>query len=182
MTLFPKLTRIQPPAEEPVSLAQVKAFLRITHDAEDSMLLHFITAARQAAETYLNCSFISQHWQWLVDHVPITLEAITLPRAPVTQVIEVQCQKEVAGAFTPIALDGFSIDASQRCVHIPAIMGGCTALKITYAAGLASSAAEITAEIKQALLSHVTLLFETRGDLEMVNISPIYTGLREVRL
>jgi uncharacterized phiE125 gp8 family phage protein len=43
---------VTPPASEPLTLAEVKEFLRVDHSDDDATLAIFITAARQLCESY----------------------------------------------------------------------------------------------------------------------------------
>lgn len=45
---------------EPISLAQAKGYLRVSHDDEDDLIESLITAARQWAESYTNKAIVEQ--------------------------------------------------------------------------------------------------------------------------
>ncbi len=51
-----------PPASEPVTLAEVKDYLRILDANDDALLTGMITAARQAAEEFARRVFVTQTW------------------------------------------------------------------------------------------------------------------------
>jgi uncharacterized phiE125 gp8 family phage protein len=42
---------IEPPASEPLSLAEAKNYLRVQHDADDALIAAMISAARMQAES-----------------------------------------------------------------------------------------------------------------------------------
>lgn len=52
----------EPPALEPVSLAQLKARLRISHDGEDARLHQVISASRRRVEAECGLALIDQTW------------------------------------------------------------------------------------------------------------------------
>lgn len=67
----PKFICVTPPAVEPVTLTEVKEFLRIDNTDEDTLLSSLIVAARNYAEDYQNRPLITQTWQlWLDDFPP----------------------------------------------------------------------------------------------------------------
>lgn len=49
-----------PPAEEPVTLAEAKAWCKVTHTAEDAIFTALLTAATQKAEKFTNRVFIER--------------------------------------------------------------------------------------------------------------------------
>ena len=71
------------PAREPVSLAEAKAYLRVTGTSEDLLIASLITAARVHLEVVLSCAFIRQTWSWFLDDWPRRLR-LDLPLGPVT--------------------------------------------------------------------------------------------------
>lgn len=74
---------ITAPALEPVSTTELKAWLRITHSDQDTMLAAIITAARIRAEKYLNRRLISTVLEMYLDEFPDDGSDIKIHRCPV---------------------------------------------------------------------------------------------------
>lgn len=74
------------PAEEPVTLVEAKAHLRVDHALDDAYLPMLIAAARQKCEEYLRRSIVSTQWTQYFDTFPEDGGAIKLARAGVTSV------------------------------------------------------------------------------------------------
>ena len=64
------LALITPPVGEPVTLAEAKKHLRITHTDEDEHIHGLIMAARQYAEEYTHRVLMPQTWDWTLDKFP----------------------------------------------------------------------------------------------------------------
>lgn len=58
------------PAADPVSLSELKTYLRIDTSADDTMLTNFISAATRTVESYLNRKLITQTWDLWMDCFP----------------------------------------------------------------------------------------------------------------
>lgn len=62
----PVLQLVTPPVEEPVSLAEAKAYLRVTGTSEDALISSLIMGARQWCEEITGRAFVTQTWDlWL---------------------------------------------------------------------------------------------------------------------
>jgi len=64
------LFRTEPPAVEPVSLAEAKAHLRLTEDDEDQMVGALVGAARRFLEADCGLALVSQRWRLTLDRWP----------------------------------------------------------------------------------------------------------------
>jgi hypothetical protein len=62
--------RVSGPPGEPVTLSEVKNYLRIDGAQDDAMLTGFITAAREAVERYTGRKLMTQVWDLFMDAFP----------------------------------------------------------------------------------------------------------------
>ena len=73
-------TLLSPPLVEPVSLAEIKAYLKIEHSHEDDLLRAFLSSARVHLEQLIGHQLISQTWRLVLE--PPFETRIVLPLAP----------------------------------------------------------------------------------------------------
>lgn len=64
------LKQITPPTHEPVSLGEMKDFLRISANDQDGVLGGLITAARVTVEQYTRRAMVYQQWKLVFDKFP----------------------------------------------------------------------------------------------------------------
>jgi uncharacterized phiE125 gp8 family phage protein len=82
-----------PPAMEPVSLAEAKAHLRVTHNDDDAYISTLIKTARQSIEAQTGLGLISQGWSVFLDDWP-EKGIIELPLAPVLDIADIKVHGE----------------------------------------------------------------------------------------
>ncbi len=152
------IERITPPASEPVTLAETKTYLRVEHANDDAMIGLMITAAREAAETYLGTSFITQRWKMTVEHQ--LAEMIPLHFGLVQSIVSI-VEKTEEGDSTTLDAAGYRLSIDKRAVHIIAPRSGFR-FEITYDAGYGATASLIPGLIRQGLLQHVAAMYERR--------------------
>lgn len=75
------------PIKEPVTLDEIKAYLKIEADAEDDLLRAFITTARIHLEHLTSRHFVTQSWRVLIE-APIG-EQIRMPLQPITMLTSI---------------------------------------------------------------------------------------------
>jgi uncharacterized phiE125 gp8 family phage protein len=78
-----------PPATEPVTLAEAKAHLRVTHYDDDAYIGTLIKTARQSIEAQTGLGLISQAWSVFRDDWPEN-GVIELPLAPVLDIADIK--------------------------------------------------------------------------------------------
>ncbi len=76
---------ITPPPVEPVTLAEVKAQLRIDTDDEAALLEGYIQAAREDCEDFHGQSYVQRTLEYVLDRFP-RRDRIMLPRPPVQEI------------------------------------------------------------------------------------------------
>lgn len=177
MTLTLNPHRLVQPALEPVSLEEVKLFLRVEHDAEDALLTTLIAAAREGAERLLNLSCIQQRWQW--ETVPFC-GAISLPFGPVHSVVDVALREQEASDWTACDSENYHLRGNS-IIFTDAPASGVQA-RVTYEAGFGEVAADVPATLRHALLRHIGALYETRSAAGVVELHSLYADMREVRV
>jgi len=154
------------PALEPVSLADVKAHLRIDLDEDDALLTAAITSARIHVEAATRRQFIRQNWRIYLDEWPAG-RAIELPVAPLIAVNAVTFY-DVVGAPALWPAENWRVDAAASPPRLVAKLRPAAALydngiEIDVTAGYGVSSIDVPAPLRQAILILVTHWYEHRG-------------------
>jgi len=155
------------PAEEPVTLAEAKAWVKLDGADEDALLATLITAARLHLESVTGRALLTQSWRLVLDAWPAGGE-VRLPVAPLSALTEIRAFDEDGDGHT-LALEQFLVAPGDEPVRLllPATVAGMPVLRqrfgieIDYVAGF-GAAADVPQELKQALLVLVAHWFEHR--------------------
>ena len=172
-----------PPTAEPITLEEAKAWLKVDHNAEDTLIQLMITTARERCESITGLSLMAQQWVAYVPHWPMKTEetwwdgvregalhqepirAIALCRGPVCQ-IDAVTLFDVDENATIYPTNHYLLDkARDRLVlksgaPIPEGTRIINPIEITYTTGYEL----IPGVIKTSLLKLITHLYEHRGD------------------
>lgn len=81
---------IEAPATEPVTVAEVKARLRLTTAADDTLLGQAIRAAREFAEKVTRRSLVAKSYAYIMDRFPYPGEPIRVPAPPLVSVTTIK--------------------------------------------------------------------------------------------
>lgn len=100
------LTLLSPPAAEPVTLAEMKDHLRVTHSDEDALITGVLVAAVRAVEARGRLALMPQSWRLTLDAAPA--ETLFLPLSPVASLNAVAV---IDGAGDPQAVSVSLYDA-----------------------------------------------------------------------
>ncbi|MFD1252744.1 Phage gp6-like head-tail connector protein [Devosia equisanguinis] len=145
------------PAEEPVSLAEAKAFLKIDDAAEDGLITTLIGAARLHIEGITGRALLAQSWRVVLDDWPET-GVVKLPVAPLIAITAIAAVDD-NGASHDIGLAQFSSEPDRLIV--PRVVTGMPGLQarggieIDYVAGFGTEPEDVPADLRQALLGLV---------------------------
>ena len=160
------LSLLVPPASEPVSLAELKSYLRVEHADEDALIERLIVAARAACEARTRRAFLAQTWRLTRPHWPRDGQ-IDVPLAPLATVA---AARSVAADGSATALDvaRFTLlaGAAPGLVLVrpplPAPeVGGHVELDLV--AGYGTEAADVPADLAEAVRRLAALYYEHRG-------------------
>ncbi len=92
---------LEPPASEPIPLAEAKNFLRVGHDADDALIGALIAAARGQVESATRRLLITQTWRIALDRWPASARIVS----PLTPLRALVAARVLAADGTPTALD-----------------------------------------------------------------------------
>jgi uncharacterized phiE125 gp8 family phage protein len=154
------------PAEEPVSLAEAKAFVRVDDAAEDGLIATLIAAARLHIEGTTARALVAQSWRLVLDCWPVT-RRVKLPVAPLISLTAITAY-DATGDDHEIELAQFGTEAAAPLLLLPDTIEGMPNLRerqgieIDYVAGYGADAADVPADLRQALLGLVAYWFENR--------------------
>lgn len=159
---------ITEPTVEPVTAEEVKIFARIDGLDEDDLIEGFITTVRKQIELYLGQSLITQTIRLTMD----TWESriIELPMSPLISITSIETLDEDGVSTTYSSDNYYTITDSlpgklviKKDADLPSnedrYYGG---YRITYTAGYGSTASSVPQPIKDAMMTGVTKLYETR--------------------
>lgn len=185
------------PTTEPLTLAEVKAHLRLRHASEDDFLMGLITTARMMAEGETRRAMLTQTWQLTLDQWPTlgcdewwdgvregpmwtgTATAVELPRPPLQSVVSVtttdaddmQTVWPPTQYFVDTAREPGRLGLRPYAVE-PIISRAYNGVRIEFVAGYTSPAL-IPAPLKHGMLMVVAELYrhrETSSELALMEV------------
>jgi len=172
------------PTVEPVDLAEIKLFLRLSTvvTTEDDLLTAYQKVARKQAENYTHRQINKATWELSLDAFPSS--AILLPRGPLTTVNQSVAISYTDSSYTTQSLSSgstfFSVDISNTIPRIYPSFNSSNenswsdieianipnVIKITYTSGYSSVVSSATTrvpdEIKQYIKLRVGTMYKYR--------------------
>ena len=183
------LQLVTPPAQEPVSLIEAKAHLRVDFSDDDLLITSLISAARQAAETLTGRQIVTARWKLILDcfpgpslmgvpaGLPFSLpgHAVLLPKCPVQSVFAIQ-YLDMSSSTQIMPSTDYTVDIACEPARITPVFGKiwpiCLpqigAVAITFDAGFGAAAA-----VPEGLKSWIKLregsLYAHREEVALMN-------------
>jgi len=176
------------PTAEPLSLQEVKEYLRVDDSTDERVVRPLIETARRWAETHMNRSIMSQTLTLQVDAFDELAEPlwegsrqrpadlnyykryISLPRPTVTSVTSVSTFND-SDTETTFASSKYYVDTAREPARIvlrkgetfPTALRVANAIKVVYVSGY-TNAYSVPEPIRMGMLQHIAFMYEQRGD------------------
>jgi len=169
---------ITAPADEPVTVEEVKNQLRIDSTTEDADLAEYITAAREYGEDITRRAFATQTLEMYLDEFPCGDIELSMP--PLQSVTSVKYKDSAGTETTMTATTEYLVDTDSNIGRVVLPYGvswpSFTAypvnpIKIRYVAGYTT----LPSMLKNAMLLHVGYMYKYRDsgipaeDMKAVN-------------
>lgn len=176
------------PTVEPLTLQEVKEYLRVEDSTDERVVRPFIESVRRIAEEHLGRALMPQTLTLHVDafndlydplwegmrtgaYLNYYKNYVTLPRAPVTSVTSLSTFND-SDTETTMSSSKYYVDSIREPARIvlrqgetfPTALRVANAIKVVYVAGYTSAYA-VPEPIRMGMLQHIAYLYEHRGDM-----------------
>lgn len=172
----PMLKLITPPASAPLSLVEIKQYMRVTHPDEDSTIARCFSAAVSYADGpdgFLQRALIDQTWELTLDSFPSMQwhKEIRIPLPPLIAIVNI-FYDDPGGVQQILPPAQYSVDNVSEPGWIvpvgdwPSTFNSINAVRIRFRAGYVDSALNVGAipdGIIQALLIYAISAYDERG-------------------
>jgi uncharacterized phiE125 gp8 family phage protein len=171
------------PAVEPVGVAELKSHLRLDGSDEDPYLEVLIEAARMEAENFTNRQFINATWEWTLDRFP-SVTGFEMPKAPLSSVTSVTYTDDSGATGNVWSSSEYVVDAPAGPHAVPGRLAlaydqdypdtydEINVVAILFVAGYGTSASDVPAPIRHAILLLAAEMFERRTQVTLgLNVS-----------
>ena len=157
-----------PPAVEPVTVADAKGHLRITHDDENGYIEGLIEAARAHVEEMTGRALITQSWVLTLDEFPAD-GVVKLPRPPVQSVTAVR-YVDSDGATQVVPAADYALHAAEDPATVslayskpwPTARDQRGAVEVEYVAGYGNTGADVPPNLLHAIKLLVAQMYAFR--------------------
>lgn len=164
------------PVTEPLSATDVKNYLKVEHTADDDLIDIMIQAAREYVENHTGRALMTQTIREYFDAFPTSTNdnpksAITLRFSPVSEVTDLDYTDAEGQSQSLTIATQTTVDKISEPTRIfpayntswPDTRDQANAVEVEYTAGY-SSASDVPAPIRQAMLLIIAKMYESRED------------------
>ena len=160
------IIELTPPAVEPLTLAEIRAHLRLDGEEEDALLLALAIVAREHLERETGLVLAAREFRLCLDDWPVD-GIVTIARGPVRAVTAVTVY-DSEGEPQAVDLDGHLLDGQARPArlwlrHLPQPDRAMNGIEVEFSGGFGESGADVPETLKRAMLLHVAAMFAARG-------------------
>lgn len=155
----------EPAAITPLALAETKAMLHITRDADDAVLTGHLRSALALCEQFIGQSLIVRAHR---ETLPVAREWQVLSAAPVVAITDVG-GRTADGTAVTLASDAYAADITPSGAGRVRVLrpGSASRIEVQYTAGLSTHWGELPEPLRQGIVrlaAHVHLSRDGDGD------------------
>jgi len=164
------LIEVTAPSAEPVTTAEVKAFLRVDGSDEDTLIAALAVAARDAVEADTGRSLITTTWDYTLDRWP-TARRVAVPRVPLVSVTSITTY-DVDNAATTFGAADYRADTAHGVIALddgaswPTDLRAVAGIVIRYVAGYGAAGSDVPQGLRMAILRRAAYDFEHRASAD----------------
>ncbi len=162
---------LEGPGAEPVTLAELKAYLRLDGDEEDALLASLGKAARLLVEAHAGRITTIQTWRLVLDAWPCG-GVLRVPLAPLRAILAARLIDADGGA-APLASDALVLDAASEPARIrvkdgtPAPGSPLNGIEIDVSVGYGPAPGDVPEPLREAIRALAARWFEQRGEAHL---------------
>ena len=173
-----------PPAETPLSLAEIKTHLRVVSTAEDDLIRGLLAAAVDYVERFTRRQLVTATYTWTLETFPS--EEFVVPRPPLQSVSSIQ-YVDTGGETQTLSTDDYTVVTSTLPGRIypaygvswPSTREVPEAVTVTYVAGF-GDAGDVPEMLKTAIRLLVAHWYEHREATTETRIEDLPLGLQSI--
>ena len=167
------------PTIEPVTLQEVKEYLRVDDSTDERVVRPFIETARRFCEEHTGRALMTQtlklHPLWegirTGPYLNYYKNYIVLPRAPVVSVTHIKTYDD-SDTATVLAASNYYVDTVREPARIvlrtgstfPSALRVANAIEVVYVVGYTTQYL-VPEPLKLGIMQHIAFLYEHRGDM-----------------
>lgn len=164
MTTLPTRECIWKAPNEPLSLSEVKQYLRIEGSDDNAIVKDLILAVTHITEKYLNSSLLRQQWRLVYDkYIP---SSILLPMGPIMEILSVRSFGR-DGLPTKHSSDYYYLNGRKTRLLFDANIIA-SEIEIDYLAGYGHNPSDVPPAIKDGMLYHIASIYDGRAGVNVI--------------
>lgn len=175
--MFLALNRTADAASEPVTTAQAKVHLRVTHSDDDTYIDALIKAARMSVEHFCDRALINQ--TWVATFKTTDKERLRIPKAPLVSVTSVQYRDTTDGSLQTASSSTYEVntDAQPGVVKFSTVPDYDSSyenpIRVTFVAGYGASSTDVPDSFIHAIKLLVSHFYQHRSSVvNLMEIKP----------
>ncbi len=169
------LKLVTPPSSEPITLAEAKTHLRVTHSDEDTYIEALISIAREVCEAKTLQATVTQTWRVTLDRFP---SAIELPVIPVQSITHIK-YRDINNALQTLSPSSYRLDNASDYTSAwavpadgydwPDTYDSINAVEVEFVAGYTA----LPKSYKHWMLLFIAHFYRNRESASELNLQPL---------